>query len=71
MYGIITGKQLANQQVEMLHQAQRHEFERLLRQQLTSSDYAVINPDNKDEKEDKQEPELKDKKEDELKQSTG
>lgn len=69
MYGIITGKQLANQQVEMLHQAQRDEFELLLRQKLVSSDYVVTNPDSKDVKEEKPESKSKDTKEDEPKAS--
>lgn len=67
MHGIITGKQLANQQVEMLHQAQREEFERLLRLKLVSGDYVVINPDTKDDKEGKSESQSKDAKEDEPK----
>lgn len=67
MHGVITGKQLANQQAEMLQQAQRDEFEQLLRQKLTSSDYVVTNPDNKNEKDDKPEPKSQDKKEDEAK----
>lgn len=68
MHGVITGKQLANQQVEMLHQAQRTEFERLLRHKLTANDYVIVNPDAKDEKKDNSDAKQKDQKEDEQKQ---
>ena len=51
----------------MLHQAQRDEFENLLRQKLASCDYVVSDPDKKDEKEDNKESKSSEKKEDEPK----